>query len=131
MFRSAALYSLTDHTGKAVSDSDFRGRLMLVFFGYGYCPHICPTELQNIAVALDALGEDVVAVQPLFITVDPERDTVEFLAEYVLNFHPCLLGLTGQKAQTDAVAKAYWSIMPRRMNNQAKTTSSITPPLPI
>ncbi len=100
-------FSLIDHTGRAVRDSDFRGRLMLVFFGYGYCPDICPTELQNIAVALDALGADADAVQPLFITVDPERDTVEFLAEYVPNFHPRLLGLTGQKAQTDAVAKAY------------------------
>lgn len=100
-------FSLTDHTGKAVSDSDFRGRLMLVFFGYGYCPDICPTELQNIAVALDALGQDAAAVQPLFITVDPERDTVEFLADYVANFHPRLLGLTGQKAQTGAAAKAY------------------------
>jgi protein SCO1/2 len=66
-----------------------------------------PTELQNIAVALDARGQDAAAVQPLFITVDPERDTVEFLADYVANFHPRLLGLTGQKAQTGAAAKAY------------------------
>lgn len=100
-------FSLTDHTGRAVHDTDFRGRLMLVFFGYGYCPDICPTELHNIAVALDALGKDADAVQPLFITVDPERDTVEYLADYIPNFHPRLLGLTGNKAQTDAAAKAY------------------------
>ncbi len=100
-------FSLTDHTGREVRDTDFRGKLLLVFFGYGNCPDICPTELQNIAVVLDALGKDAGAVQPLFITVDPERDTVEFLAEFVPNFHPRQLGLTGHKAQTDAAAKAY------------------------
>jgi protein SCO1/2 len=60
-----------------------------------------------MAIALDMLGKDAAAIQPLFITVDPERDTVEFLADYIPNFHPQLLGLTGPKAQTDAVAKAY------------------------
>ena len=100
-------FSLTDHAGRAVRDTDFRGRLMLVFFGYGSCPDVCPAELGNIAVALDALGTDLDAIQPLFITVDPDRDTVEFLADYMANFHPRMLGLTGTKAQTDAVAKAY------------------------
>ena len=100
-------FNLIDHTGRAVADIDFRGKLMLVFFGYGSCPDICSTELQNIAVALELLGKKADAIQPLFITVDPERDTVEFLADYVANFHPRLRGLTGQKAQTDAAAKAY------------------------
>jgi len=100
-------FTLTDHTGKRVHDTDFRGRLMLVYFGYGYCPDVCPTELQNIAAALDMLGTDAKTVQPIFITVDPERDTVKFLAEYVPQFYPRLIGLTGTPAEIDAVAKEY------------------------
>ena len=100
-------FNLIDHTGRAVADTDFRGKLMLVFFGYGACPDICSAELQNIAVALDFLGTKADAIATLFIPVDPERDTVEFLAGYVANFHPRLRGLTGQKAQTDAAAAAY------------------------
>ncbi len=100
-------FSLTGHTGRAARDDHFRGQLMLVFFGYGTCPDTCPAVLNNISVALDILGKDADSIQPLFITVDPERDTVEFLVGYIPNFHPKLLGLTGQKAQTDAAAKAY------------------------
>jgi protein SCO1/2 len=100
-------FDLIDHTGRAVSDRDFRGTLMLVYFGYGACPDICPADLQTMTVALDMLGKDAAAIQPLFITVDPERDTVEFMADYISNFHPQFLGLTGLKAQTDAAAAAY------------------------
>ena len=100
-------FELVDHTGKPVSDKTFRGRYMLIYFGYGYCPDVCPTELANMAAALDALGAKAESVQPLFVTVDPERDTPEFLADYVVNFHPRLIGLTGTPEQIAAVAKAY------------------------
>ena len=100
-------FELVDHTGKPVSDKTFRGRYMLIYFGYGYCPDVCPTELANMAAALDALGSKAESVQPLFVTVDPERDTPEFLADYVVNFHPRLIGLTGTPEQIAAAAKAY------------------------
>lgn len=100
-------FQLLDHTGKSVTDADFRGRFMLIFFGYGNCPDVCPTELSTMAAALDLLGERAEMVQPLFVTVDPARDTPEFLAGYVANFHPRLVGLTGTAEQIARVAKAY------------------------
>lgn len=96
-------FELIDHTGKPRTNSDFRGRLMLVYFGFTYCPDICPTDLQAIGLALDKLGAEADSVQPLFITVDPERDTAQHLAEYVPMFHPRLIGLTGS---TEAIRKA-------------------------
>ncbi len=84
-------FSLIDHKGRAVTDSDYRGKLMLVYFGYTSCPDICPTGLHKISQALDALGEDAVRVQPLFIMMDPERDTVEAMADYVGQFHTDLI----------------------------------------
>jgi cytochrome oxidase Cu insertion factor (SCO1/SenC/PrrC family) len=100
-------FELMDHMGNRVTDADFRGKLMLIYFGYGFCPDVCPTELQNLAAALDEMGEAAEAVQPIFITVDPERDTVDFLAEYVENFHTRLIGLTGTRQQIDAAATLY------------------------
>ena len=76
-------FALIDHNGKPRTDADFRGKLMLVYFGFTYCPDICPTDLQAIGLALDQLGAAGEAVQPLFITVDPERDTPQLLADYV------------------------------------------------
>ena len=111
-------FSLTDHHGKQVTDADFRGKLMLVYFGYGFCPEICPTELQNIAVALDEMGKYAVDVQPIFITVDPERDTVEFLADYVPHFHSRLVGLTGPRREIEKAATSY-----RVYHARAKTGS--------
>jgi cytochrome oxidase Cu insertion factor (SCO1/SenC/PrrC family) len=96
-------FELTDHTGHARTERDFRGQLMLVYFGFTYCPDICPADLQAIGLALDKLGRDGDRVQPLFVTVDPERDTAEHLAEYVKLFHPRLIGLTGT---LDAIRKA-------------------------
>jgi len=96
-------FELTDHSGKVRTSSDFRGKLMLVYFGFTYCPDICPTDLQQIGLAIDKLGMDGDSVQPLFITVDPERDTAQHLAEYVAMFHPRLIGLTGS---SDAIRKA-------------------------
>ncbi len=100
-------FSLVDHRGRDVTDKDFRGHFMLVFFGYTYCPDVCPTELQTMSEAMDLLGDAAEKVQPIFITVDPERDTPEVLADYVGVFHPRLIGLTGTPEQVAAVAKVY------------------------
>ncbi|QOZ72176.1 protein SCO1/2 [Bradyrhizobium arachidis] len=100
-------FELIDQTGKPRSDRDFRGRLMLVYFGFTYCPDVCPTDLMAIGQALEQLGPDADAVQPVFITLDPERDTAEHLAEYVPLFHPRLLGLTGSLDAIEATAEAY------------------------
>jgi protein SCO1/2 len=100
-------FTLIDQTGKPRSDTDFRGKLLLVFFGYTTCPDICPTELMQIGLAVDKLGAAADQVQPLFISVDPERDTPEVLAPYVAQFHPRLIGLTGTPTEIRAVADAY------------------------
>lgn len=100
-------FSLVDHTGKRVTERDFLGKYLLIFFGYTYCPDICPTELQVMSAALDQMGEKGEEVLPVFITVDPERDTPEVLKTYVENFHPRLVGLTGTPEEVAAVAKAY------------------------
>lgn len=100
-------FTLVDQTGATVSDTTWRGKLMLIYFGYGFCPDVCPTELQIMSGALDALGDDAARVQPIFITVDPERDTVEFMADYVSHFHPDMVGLTGTEAAINEAAKAF------------------------
>jgi protein SCO1/2 len=100
-------FALIDHTGKLRTDEDFRGELLLIYFGYSYCPDVCPTDLLQIGLALDGLGAGAEAVQPLFITLDPERDTAVHLAEYVPFFHPRLIGLTGSAEQIRRVALAY------------------------
>lgn len=102
-------FSLVDHNGQNVTDKDYRGKFMLVFFGYTFCPDVCPTELQAISDTLDLLGADSKRVQPLFISVDPERDTPEMLAGYVTAFHPDLIGLTGTPEQVAAAAKSYYA----------------------
>ncbi len=100
-------FALVDHNGQSRTDRDFRGKLLLIFFGFTYCSDICPIELQAIATALDRLGPMGEAVQPLFITVDPEKDTPEHLKAYVGLFHPRLIGLTGDPKQVRKVAGAY------------------------
>src|SRR5262245_36847329 len=100
-------FALTDQHGRRRTDADFRGRLMLVYFGFTYCPDICPTDLQAMSLAIDRLGAAGEAVQPLFITVDPERDTPEHLADYVTMFHPRLIALTGDAAAIRDAARAY------------------------
>ncbi len=100
-------FALIDHRGKAVTDRDFRGRHMLIFFGYATCPGICPTGLRGMAAALDALGPDGDGIAPILVTIDPERDTVENLAPAVAKVHPRLIGLTGSFDQLNAAAKAY------------------------
>jgi protein SCO1/2 len=100
-------FTLTDHTGKRVSDTDFRGRNMLLFFGFTYCPDVCPTALQVMAGVMDKLGAKADRIQPIFISVDPERDTPEQMAQYVASFHPKLIGLTGTKEEIEKVMKEY------------------------
>ena len=98
---------LTDHHGNRVSNDDFRGRYMLVFFGFTHCPDVCPSTLRDISMALDHLDNEADAIQPLFITLDPERDDVEAMADYVTAFDPRVLGLTGTREEIDRATAAY------------------------
>jgi cytochrome oxidase Cu insertion factor (SCO1/SenC/PrrC family) len=100
-------FALQDPTGKTVTDADFRGRTLLVFFGYTYCPDVCPATLQVIAAALDKLGDRADRIAPLFISVDPDRDTPQRMGEYVKSFSPRIIGLTGSTEAINAVKKAY------------------------
>ncbi len=100
-------FTLIDTSGKTVTDQAYRGKWMLVYFGYTHCPDECPTALNNIGVALAKLGPEANAIQPLFITVDPKRDTSQVMADYLKSFDSRIVGLTGTQAQTDAAAKAY------------------------
>jgi len=100
-------FALTDQNGVRRTDAEFRGKLMLVYFGFTYCPDICPTDLQQMALAVDQLGPAGGTVQPVFITVDPARDTVEHLKDYMALFHPRFVGLTGDAAAIRQAARAY------------------------
>ena len=100
-------FTLTDHTGKRITDKDFLGRYMLVFFGFTHCPDICPSGLQVMTAALDKAGDKARDVTPVFITLDSQRDTPEKLASYLKSFHPRLVGLTGSAEDLAAAAKSY------------------------
>jgi protein SCO1/2 len=100
-------FTLTDTSGKRVSDKDFRGRYMLIYFGYSYCPDVCPTELQAMGRALDLVGPAADRIVPVFITVDPARDKGKEFGDYVRAFHPRMVGLTGAREDIDRVTKAY------------------------
>lgn len=101
-------FSLTTQSGKQFTEANLKGRYSLIFFGFSNCPDMCPTALATITEALNSLPEAVSKeIQPVFITVDPERDTVEQLAEYSKNFHPSLISLTGSKEETEQAARAF------------------------
>ncbi|HEY5794399.1 MAG TPA: SCO family protein [Bosea sp. (in: a-proteobacteria)] len=100
-------FSLIDHHGRRVGDDAYRGRFMLVYFGFTRCTDTCPVDLPTMAQALDVLGPLAQRVAPLFITVDPAHDTPPVLAANVAAFHPALIGLTGSEVEIAAVAKAY------------------------
>lgn len=101
-------YTLIDQNGRVVTDATYRGSYQLVFFGFTYCPDICPTGLQTMITALSLLPAPIAEkVQPILITVDPARDTVEKMREYAAMFSPRLVALTGTETQIAAVAKAY------------------------
>jgi protein SCO1/2 len=103
----AAGFSLTDHNGKPRTLADFKGKVVVVFFGFTQCPDVCPTTMAEMAGVMKELGPKADQVQVLFITVDPERDTRELLAQYVPAFDKRFLGLYGDAAQTAAVAKEF------------------------
>lgn len=99
-------FTLIDQNGKTRSDAEFRGKLMVVYFGYTFCPDICPTDLMAITQALDTLGPRAESIQPIFITIDPDRDT-KVLADYLKAFHPSFIGLTGSADTIRQVANSY------------------------
>jgi len=100
-------FTLENSSGKTATDRDFRGKYMLVYFGYTYCPDVCPTTLTAVATALDKLGPKAKDLAPIFITVDPQRDTPEVMKQCTAAFSPALVGLTGTPAQIASVAKEY------------------------
>jgi protein SCO1/2 len=100
-------FTLENGDGAPVSDKNFRGRFMLVYFGYTFCPDVCPTTLTAVADAMDKLGSKADRVQPLFVTVDPKRDTPSVVKQYAAAFGPRVIGLTGTPDQVAAAAKAY------------------------
>ena len=103
-------FQLTDQDGRTVTDQDLKGRPFLVFFGFTHCPEICPTVLFEISEIFRKLGPDADRARALFITVDPERDTPTLLKEYLSNFDPHVVGLTGDADAIAAVAKAYRAV---------------------
>nr|WP_245409671.1 SCO family protein [Allosphingosinicella vermicomposti] len=111
-------FQLTDQDGKAVTDRDFTGQYRIVYFGYSFCPDVCPVDLQHIAQGYAKFEKTdpskAKKVRPIFISVDPERDTPAVLKQYVAAFHPRLVGLTGTPDQLKAVAKAYGVYYQRR-----------------
>lgn len=100
-------FTLVGPDGQPVNEHSWPGKLLLIDFGYRYCPDVCPTNLQSVATALEKLGADAARVQPLFVTIDPERDARPEMNDYVAQFHPRLIGLTGTPAQIAAVAKTF------------------------
>ena len=109
--------SLTGHDGKARTLADFRGKAVVLFFGYTHCPDICPTTLADMAGVVKKLGADAARVQVLFVTLDPERDTPEVLAKYVPAFDPAFLGLIGDAAATQRAAKEFRIFYEKRPGN--------------
>ncbi len=100
-------FKLTEGDGKTVTDQDLHGKYTLIYFGYTVCPDVCPTTLQSVAAALDKLGSKAGGLQPVFITVDPQRDTPKAVADYVYAFSPRLIGLSGTPEEIGAVEKEY------------------------
>jgi len=100
-------FTLTNQDGTSVTDATYRGKWMLIYFGFTYCPDVCPTELQVVSEALHDLGDQASQVAPIFVTIDPERDTPAVLADYVKLFDDRLIGLTGTAEQIAAIARAY------------------------
>ncbi len=114
-------FSLTDTSGKAVRESDFRGQFVLMTFGYTYCPDVCPTTLQNVAQILDRLGADADTLVPLFVTIDPERDKPDHLAAYARAFHPRIRSLTGTADQIAETAR-HFGVIYRKSNVESAET---------
>ncbi|MGO4738878.1 SCO family protein [Bosea sp. 2KB_26] len=118
-------FTLVDHKGKAVTDADFRGKPMAVFFGFTHCPEVCPTTLLDMSNWLSRLGPDADRLQILFITVDPERDTPEQMALYLQSFDPRIVGLSGSREQVDAAIGAY-KVYAKRIPTESSYTMDHT-----
>ncbi len=113
-------FHLTDHAGRPRALSDFRGKVVAIFFGYTHCPDVCPTTLSDFALALRDLGADGKKVQVLFVTVDPERDTPELLARYVPSFNPDFLGMYTDPASLAALAKDFKVVYQKNTQSGSK-----------
>jgi protein SCO1/2 len=100
-------FRLINHNGDVVSDKSYTGQYLIVFFGYTFCPDVCPNTLVKFSTVMDQLGEYNSRVTPLFITVDPVRDTVQVMSDYISNFHPRIEGLTGNKKQIKHIKNIY------------------------
>lgn len=100
-------FTMINQDGKTVTEKDLKGKYALIYFGYTFCPDVCPTELQVITGALEQLGDGAKNIQPVFVSVDPERDSVAVVKEYVSNFYPGMIGLTGSAKQVAAMARTY------------------------
>ena len=100
-------FKLVDHTGKVRTLADFKGKIVFLFFGYTQCPDVCPTTMAEMAAVMQSLGPQAAQVQVLFVTLDPERDTQQLLAQYVPAFHPSFIGLRGDAAATAATAREF------------------------
>lgn len=100
-------WTLTDHNGHSVSDRDFSGSFRLMFFGFTYCPDVCPTELKRLTLVLQGLGAEATKVKPILVTIDPERDTPEVLKDYLARFDERFIGLTGSVEQIKHMEKLF------------------------
>jgi cytochrome oxidase Cu insertion factor (SCO1/SenC/PrrC family) len=109
-------FTMLNHRGETVTEKMLLGHRTLLFFGFTYCPDICPTELQVMMAAIESLGEDGKSIVPVFVSIDPERDTVDVIKSYVENFGPRLIGLTGSAEQIANMAKAYRVYYARKEN---------------
>lgn len=117
-------FALTDHTGKPRTMADFRGKAVVIFFGYTQCPDVCPTTMTGMAEAMKLMGADAAKVQVLFVTVDPERDTQELLAQYVPVFNPSFLGLYAD-AQTIAKTAQAFRVFYKKQPGSTPTTYTV------
>lgn len=117
-------FTLTGKDGQPVRYADFAGKYRVVYFGYTFCPDVCPVDLQNIAQGIRLYGKDhadlAAKIQPIFITIDPARDTPQIVGKYAANFGPGLIGLSGTQAQIDAVAKQ-WAVFHQKRDGASPT----------
>lgn len=119
-------FTLTDHSGKTRTLADFKGKAVVVFFGYTHCPDFCPATLAEMAAALKKLGGKAKDVQVLFVSLDPARDTLPVLAQYVPSFNPSFLGLTGSDEEIAAVAKEFKLVYQKRGEGENYTLDHST-----
>ena len=106
-YRLNSSFELTSHTGKSIKTDYFRGKVLAIFFGFTYCPDVCPTTMHELKAVKDSLGEDGDKLQVIFVSLDPERDTIQLLEKYVPSFDSSFIGLTGTAADIKKIASQY------------------------